>query len=91
MIKIELNANDCSVKNKEITSKKTGEILIFREQRAYIYNGGIYPKQFTLNLEKDQPPYDAGLYTLSQDSFDVGDFGALKIINNIKLVPLKDK
>lgn len=91
MIKIELNANDCAVKNKEITSKKTGEILIFREQRAYIYNGGIYPKQFTLNLEKDQAPYEAGLYTLSQDSFDVGDFGALKIVNNIKLIPLKDK
>lgn len=34
MIKIELNAEDCAVKTKEVTSTRTGEILHFREQKA---------------------------------------------------------
>ncbi|WP_374448839.1 single-stranded DNA-binding protein [Providencia sp.] len=91
MIKIELNAMDCAVKTKEVTSKSTGEILHFREQKAYIYNGGIYPKQFMIGLEREQAEYPAGFYTLSEDSFDVGDFGALKFARNIKLIPIDKK
>lgn len=90
MIKIELNTQDCAETVKQITSKKTGKILNFREQKAYIYNGGIYPKQFIIGLEEGQLAYPAGVYTLSEDSFDVGDFGALKFSRNIKLVPLKE-
>lgn len=91
MIKIELNAMDCAVKTKEVTQKGTGEILYFREQKAYIYNGGIYPKQFVIGLEREQAEYPAGFYTLSEDSFDVGDFGALKFARNIKLIPIDKK
>ncbi|MEX6257628.1 MULTISPECIES: single-stranded DNA-binding protein [Providencia] len=91
MIIIELNSQDCAVRVKEITSKSTGEIMQFREQRAYIYNGGIYPKQCVIGLDKEQAEYPAGRYTLSDDSYDVGDFGTLKFARNIKLVPLKDK
>lgn len=91
MIKIELNAMDCAVKTKEVTQKGTGEILYFREQKAYIYNGGIYPKQFVIGLEREQAEYPAGFYTLSEDSFDVGDFGALKLARNIKLIPIDKK
>lgn len=91
MIKIELNIHDCAETSKQIVSKKTGEVLNFREQKAYIYNGGIYPKQFTINLEDGQQAYSAGTYTLSDDSFDVGDFGALKFARNIKLIPSDKK
>ncbi|MQL47270.1 V protein [Photorhabdus khanii] len=88
MIKIEINEADGKVNNKQVVSKQTGEVLTFREQTAYIYNGGIYPEKFTINLEKEAAPYPAGFYTLDSSSFSVGDFGSLKI-KSIKLIPIK--
>lgn len=44
-----------------------------------------------IGLEKDQAAYPAGFYTLSIDSYDVGDFGALKFARNIKLIPIDKK
>lgn len=88
MIKIEINEVDGKVNNKQVVSKQTGEVLTFREQTAYIYNGGIYPEKFTINLDKEAAPYPAGFYTLDASSFSVGDFGSLKI-KSIKLIPIK--
>ncbi|MGA3698036.1 single-stranded DNA-binding protein [Enterobacteriaceae bacterium TYF_5] len=88
MIKIEINELDGKVNTKQVVSKSTGEVLNFREQIAYIYNGGIYPEKFIINLEKDAQPYPSGFYTLDGSSFSVGDFGSLKI-KNIKLIPQK--
>lgn len=90
-IKIELNPVDCTASVKTITSKKTGEVLKFREQKAYIYNGGIYPKQFIISLDDNQPEYPAGIYTIAPESIDVGDFGALKFASRIKLIPSDKK
>ncbi|EPL6456951.1 single-stranded DNA-binding protein [Providencia rettgeri] len=90
MIKIEINDIDGKVNNKQVISKSTGEVLTFREQVAYIYNGGVYPEKFILQLDKDASPYAAGFYTLDDSSFAVGDFGSLKI-KSIKLISISNK
>lgn len=90
MIKIEINDVDGKVNNKQVISKSTGELLTFREQVAYIYNGGVYPEKFIVQLDKDASPYAAGFYTLDDSSFTVGDFGSLKI-KSIKLIPINNK
>ncbi|MEX5871156.1 single-stranded DNA-binding protein [Providencia hangzhouensis] len=90
MIKIEINDVDGKVNNKQVISKSTGEVLTFREQVAYIYNGGVYPEKFIVQLDKDASPYAAGFYTLDDSSFTVGDFGSLKI-KSIKLIPINNK
>lgn len=90
MIKIEINDIDGKVNNKQVVSKSTGEVLTFREQVAYIYNGGVYPEKFIVQLDKDASPYSAGFYTLDDSSFTVGDFGSLKI-KSIKLIPISNK
>ncbi|MGM1342324.1 single-stranded DNA-binding protein [Morganella morganii] len=90
MLKIEINTVDGKVNTKQVVSKSTGEVLTFREQTAYIYNGGVYPEKFTINLDKDASPYPAGFYTLDDSSFSVGDFGSLKI-KSVKLIPASDK
>lgn len=88
MVKIEINENDGKVNNKQVVSKSTGEVLTFREQVAYIYNGGVYPEKFIIQLDKDDSPYPSGFYTLDDSSFSIGDFGALKI-RKPKLKPFK--
>lgn len=88
MLKIEINEVDGKVNTKQVVSKSTGEVLKFREQTAYIYNGGVYPEKFIIQLDKDEQPYSAGFYTLDDSSFTVGDFGSLKI-KRIKLIPSK--
>lgn len=88
MIKIEINEIDGKVNNKQVISKQTGEVLTFREQTAYIYNGGVYPEKFIVQLDKDDAPYPVGFYSIADSSFSVGDFGTLKI-KNIKLIPVK--
>ncbi|KER02592.1 G5P family DNA-binding protein [Photorhabdus temperata] len=88
MVRIEINELDGKVNTKQVISKSSGEVLTFREQTAYIYNGGIYPEKIIVQLDKDDAPYPAGFYTLDDSSYSVGDFGALKI-KRIKLVPVK--
>lgn len=90
-IKIELNPSDCAATVKTVTSKKTGEVLHFREQKGYVYNGGIYPKQFIISLDDNQAEYPAGIYTISPESIDVGDFGALKFASRVKLISADKK
>lgn len=90
MIKIEINDIDGKVNNKQVISKSTGEVLTFREQVAYIYNGGVYPEKFIIQLDKDASPYAAGFYTLDDSSFTIGDFGSLKI-KSIKLISISSK
>lgn len=88
MLKIEINEIDGKINNKQVVSKSTGEVLTFREQTAYIYNGGVYPEKFIIQLDKDDSPYSVGFYTLDDSSFSVGDFGSLKI-KKPKLIPVK--
>lgn len=90
MIKIEINDIDGKVNSKQVVSKSTGEVLTFREQVAYIYNGGVYPEKFIIQLDKGAPPYASGFYTLDDCSFSVGDFGSLKI-KSLKLIPINNK
>ncbi|WP_254684290.1 G5P family DNA-binding protein [Providencia heimbachae] len=53
-----------------------------------MYNGGVYPEKFIVQLDKDDAPYPVGFYSIADSSFSVGDFGSLKI-KNIKLIPVK--
>lgn len=86
MIKVEINEKDCELNIKNIVSKSTGEVLTFKEQKAYIYNGGIYPQGFMVQIDKDELPYPAGFYTIDVASYSVGDFGSLNL-KKLKLIP----
>lgn len=90
MLKIEINEVDGKVNSKQVVSKQTGEVLTFREQNAYIYNGGVYPEKFIIQLDKEEAPYPVGFYTLDNSFYSVGDFGSLKI-KKAKLIPLDKK
>lgn len=90
MIKIEINQNDSLVHEKQVVAKSTGEVMTFREQNAYIYNGGVYPEKFIIQLDKTESAYPVGFYTLDDASYSVGDFGSLKI-KKPKLIPLDKK
>nr|CAC9240844.1 Helix-destabilising protein [Providencia rettgeri] len=65
MIKIEINQNDSLVHEKnKLWQKSTGEVMVFREQNAYIYNGGVYPEKFIIQLDKTDSAYPVGFILL---------------------------
>jgi hypothetical protein len=73
---------------RTITSNKTKNEITFREQRAALaIDGEDFPHPFNINLDKDQPPYPPGKYTLDASCLRVGDFEQLQI-GRLKLLPL---
>ncbi|EGQ7663127.1 hypothetical protein V8073_004840 [Vibrio parahaemolyticus] len=79
MLKIEIFEDDvkvCARKTKPKDDKPGREIF---EQDAYAYLGGKFPVQMKLQLEKDQIPYAAGIYTVHSSSFTINNFGGLEL------------
>jgi len=77
MIKIEVVGEP---QTREITSRKTGELLRFTEQDAYAhFPHRKYPERITVPLEKGSSGYSEGMYTISADSLYVDRFGKLAI------------
>lgn len=75
------------VVNRNITTKANKE-MTFREQRAALQIAGEdFPHPFNINLDKDQPPYPPGDYTIDLSCLKVGDFEQLTV-GRLKLVPM---
>jgi hypothetical protein len=64
--------------------------LYFNEQNAAIETGEDFPKPFKLTLGEGEQPYAPGRYVLDVASLDVGDFNALKVGRNVRLIRLPD-
>lgn len=90
MIRIEVV--NTAVDDRTVTSKSGDKSWQFRDQGAYAFiedrDGRMpkYPVNCRIPLEKDQPPYPAGFYTLDPRSIYVGDFGKLEI-GRVRLLP----
>ncbi len=64
----------------EGVSKKTGNPYSFRKQKGYLHQPGQkYPEGFDFTLEDDQPPYQAGNYTLAPNAVSVNRDGRLDV------------
>ncbi|ELA7319209.1 hypothetical protein Q9X98_000713 [Vibrio parahaemolyticus] len=79
MLKIEIFQEDVRVSTRTTKPKDDKPGRDIYEQDAYAYLGGKFPVQMKLQLEKDQIPYGAGLYTVHSSSFVVNNFGALEL------------
>lgn len=77
-----------NVNVRTITSKRTGQHITFREQRAALDNGADFPQPFNVNLDDDQQPYPEGDYTIDPACLVVGEFDRLGI-GRLKLLPLR--
>lgn len=76
MFKIEVTSNVVSGTYK----RKTGEVVQFRDQEAYVeMPGARYPVQMRIRLEPSQAPHAVGSYSLSPKSFSVGAYGDLRL------------
>lgn len=69
----------------ERSGNKNGKDWNIRTQTGYAFipdqNGcpQPYPQSITIDLKKDQPAYQPGLYQVADSSFFVGDYGKLSI------------
>ena len=78
------------------TSNKTGKAYTIRKQKAYAYTmdetgkPNEYPDRIEIQLDRDQPAFPIGNYTIAPTSFFVGDFNALAL-GRLKLQPLQNK
>lgn len=64
-----------------------GEKKLIREQRAAIDLGDGFAQPFMIGLGSE-PPYPAGNYDFSPDSFALDDYGNPKLSRYFKLVSL---
>lgn len=88
MIKVEITNKPIETKSG-IVSKgpRAGQPFSIRSQIAYLHrDGDPYPEKFKVQLDDDTQPYAPGFYTISPNSFYVGDFDRLTV--SPKLVPL---
>jgi len=88
MIKVEIKPSQEAVNRRTGISQKTGREYSINEQKAYFYLGADYPQQAKINLEDGQPPYRAGFYELSLESFEVAAFDRLQV-RKIILIPIE--
>lgn len=67
---------------------KDGTQYLFNEQTAAIEKGEDFPVPFRIRLGDGQPPYPPGHYLVDSSSFEVGQYGDLKIGRRVMLVPV---
>lgn len=66
-------------------TSKAGKPYFIRKQAAWAHtydaqgNLNPYPERIELSLNDGQEPFNPGVYTLSDKSFFVGDFGKLEV------------
>lgn len=60
--------------------KRDGSVVAFRDQEAYVVlPGKKFPVEFRVRLDEGQPAYPAGVFQISTQSFEVGQFGDLRL------------
>ncbi|ECT5253040.1 heavy metal transporter [Salmonella enterica subsp. enterica serovar Panama] len=95
LIRVEIEDNQVEIIQREYqkkdkdTKKPTGEIGMLYSQMGYIYLG----KQVIeckLGMQKDQPPYPAGMYLLHPATLKVDGFGGLDFGFDTILIPISE-
>ncbi|CAH8192494.1 MULTISPECIES: single-stranded DNA-binding protein [Vibrio] len=79
MLKIEIFPENERIEIREIPSKDDKPPRKIYEQIAYVHLGGKFPVEMKVQLEKDQIPHAAGLYTVHPSSFVVNNYGSLEL------------
>lgn len=80
-----------TVRSRDITSKKTGEIMTFRDQEAFlVHPQKPHPLGFKLQLDKGAQPYKPGRYRILPDSVYVGQFGDVEFAKRLVLERIGD-
>lgn len=59
------------------------------QQEATLHTSDGQVRKFKVSLDSTQPPYAPGEYSISDVSFSVTQYGALSLVRNIVLEPLK--
>lgn len=85
MLKIELDAQDCGLKNQTFPSKDGKPPRTIYWQVGYMYTGGRYPVKVQIPLEEGQPAYPAGQYFMHPSSFQANKFNKPEI-NPFKVI-----
>ena len=86
MILIEVETTE--VEQREITSDK-GNFSV-REQKAYlVIPGAKYPTAFTMQLGKDQLPFETGVYEFETESLFINRYGQLAVKRELALTKTK--
>lgn len=86
MIKVEIKPSQVAF--DERSGEKDGKKWVSREQKGYIFLGGDYPELFVFPLAEGQPPYEAGLYELTEQCIAVGKYHKLAYSRAFVLRPL---
>ncbi|AXH76362.1 MAG: helix-destabilizing protein [Inoviridae sp.] len=86
---IEFFKEDESVLIRDIPANANRGALKLYYQIAYAHTGNKFPVMFNINLEEGQPPYKAGQYSLSQESFTVGQYDRFELARRLILVPIQ--
>lgn len=73
----------------ETAKRKDGTPFEVRHHEAAIFNEGEkYPRVFRLDLQRDQKPYEVGMYELC-GTFIPGDYERGAVIQQFVLKPVK--
>jgi hypothetical protein len=90
VVKVEVTADP--VEEFKGESKKTGAPFHIRRQAIFVDVGDKYPAKTMIQLEREQAPYAAGMYTFGPKSFFIGgQYGELQFARRIELVPLQSQ
>lgn len=90
MLKIEIFPENVQVETRNIPGKDDRPGRAIYEQIAYAHLGGKFPIEMKLSLEKDQAPYEAGIYTPHSSSYAVNNFGGLELKRfSMLLIPVE--
>lgn len=80
-----------AVRSRTAASKKTGEVLTFRDQEAFlVHPSKPHPVAFKLQLDKDHAPYKPGRYRILPDSVFVGQYGDVEFAKRLILERIGD-
>jgi len=77
MLRIEVK--DQHVDERSGTAKASGRPYVFREQKAWLHGVKAYPVEAKISLDKDQAPFPAGDYTLSEKCFYLNRYGEVQV------------
>ncbi|WP_070963511.1 single-stranded DNA-binding protein [Vibrio sonorensis] len=92
MLKIEIFKENEHIETRSIPAKDDKPAREIYEQVAYAHLGGKFPVEMKLQLEKGQPAYVTGLYTIHPSSFIINQYGSLELKRfGLLIAPIEEK
>lgn len=79
MLKIEIFPENETIDVRTIPSKDDKPSRTIFEQVAYAHLGGKFPVEMKIPLNKDDKPYEQGIYTLDHSSYTINNYGGLEL------------